>query len=272
MEDHLLISEYQRNGSQAAFEELTRRYHLALYRAALRQVGDADLAREVVQNVFVALSRKAIELSKLRTVAGWLFRATRFEALRVRREHSRRARHDAAIVEFSKDSSSTAPDAGGAKLLVQESLKALPRIERELLVERFFENKPLKTIAAARAISVDAAQKRVERALAKVAALLRKRGCHLSHATLAAALSSEAGGSALATWSATTPTCAITICKFMAYTKLKIVAATCVVAAVVAPLALERSPSGGIQSGSNTGRHGEKKRPPFRREIRRLNR
>src|SRR5437899_2863966 len=67
MNDWSFLREYVERGSEAAFETLVRRHLDMVYSAAWRQAGDADLAEEAAQAVFVLLARKA---PRLRTRAG----------------------------------------------------------------------------------------------------------------------------------------------------------------------------------------------------------
>ena len=75
-----------RAGDRAAFEELHAAHHDALWRFAYAQVRSAEMADEIVQDVFFALWRKRTELEITSTVVGWLYGAARHHALRRWRE------------------------------------------------------------------------------------------------------------------------------------------------------------------------------------------
>src|SRR5688572_15007681 len=94
MDDRNLIEAYAQDGSESAFAELTRRYEGLVFSAALRHVRDADLARDVVQNVFLCVARKAEALGSEPVLAGWLGRTARFEALKLLRERRRRGERE----------------------------------------------------------------------------------------------------------------------------------------------------------------------------------
>src|SRR5438477_6739285 len=65
-----LVTAYAARGSEIAFRALVTRHVNLVYATALRQVGDAALAEEITQNVFIALARKAPRLAGIQTLAG----------------------------------------------------------------------------------------------------------------------------------------------------------------------------------------------------------
>ncbi len=63
MNDRELLQRYAASRCEAAFTELVKRYVDLVYSAALRQVGgDARLAQDVTQAVFIDLARKAASM------------------------------------------------------------------------------------------------------------------------------------------------------------------------------------------------------------------
>lgn len=65
------------NSDQAAFKALYKRYWQRCYLQALRRSGDASLAEDITQNVFVTLWEKR-KSAEIRNVAAYLFNAVRF--------------------------------------------------------------------------------------------------------------------------------------------------------------------------------------------------
>ena len=62
MDDWQLLKSYGRDDSQDAFTEIVTRHVNLVYSAALRQVREAELARDVTQLVFANLARRARSL------------------------------------------------------------------------------------------------------------------------------------------------------------------------------------------------------------------
>ena len=92
--DAQLLREYSLEKSESAFGEVVHRHADLVYSAALRQVGSPDLASEIAQRVFIDLARKARSLAgnsgENASLAGWLYRATRYAALNLLRDERRR--------------------------------------------------------------------------------------------------------------------------------------------------------------------------------------
>lgn len=90
IDDGSLLQQYVERRSEAAFETLVRRHLDMVYSPAWRQAGDASLAEEVTQAVFVLLARKAPHLRRGVMVAGWLYRTACLTARRALRDQTRR--------------------------------------------------------------------------------------------------------------------------------------------------------------------------------------
>lgn len=70
-ETRKLLAEYAENGSESAFRELVSRYIDLVYSAAIRLVnGDAHLAQDITQTVFIDLARKADRISRNALLGG----------------------------------------------------------------------------------------------------------------------------------------------------------------------------------------------------------
>lgn len=186
--DSELVSAYAAKGSEPAFGALVRRHVDLVFATALRLTGDASLAEEVTQNVFITLARKAPGLAGHETLAGWLHRATVLETkARVRSELRRRQREQSAFEMSHIEREGTSPFAVLLPLL-DEALLHLRETDRLALVTRYLEEKSLREVGEILGVEEDTARKRVSRALDRLGDFYRLRGFSLAAGGAAALL------------------------------------------------------------------------------------
>jgi RNA polymerase sigma factor (sigma-70 family) len=167
----------------------------AVYSAALRRVGgDAHLARDVAQEVFVLLSRHAPRLVNHRVLAAWLYTTTRNTAVNmVRGECRRKAREQEAQSmqdltthpERSADWREIAP-------LLDQAVDRLNETDRRVVILRFFDRHTFVEIGAMLRVTEDSARMRADRALEKLRRLLARHGIQSSGAALGSVLAQHA--------------------------------------------------------------------------------
>ena len=196
LEDAELLRRYAESHAEDAFAELVRRRIDLVYSVALRQVGgDAHLAKDVAQKVFVDLARKAPSLVGRPVLSGGLCRSTQYAASDVVRAERRRRAREQRSWELEEITAAPVNDADWDKVrpLLDQALADLTEEDRDAVALRFFENRPFAEIGRRLRLTDDAARKRVERALAKLSTALSRRGVTSTLAALGAALSSHAG-------------------------------------------------------------------------------
>ena len=174
--DRELVTAYAARGSETAFRALVTRHVHLVYATALRQVGDAGLAEEITQNVFIALARKAPRLAGIETLAGWLHRTAVLEAKARIRAELRRKRREQTAAEITLLQRDGASPLEALVPLLDEGLLNLRAGDRLALVLRFLEERSLRDVGAALGVDEDAARKRVSRALDRLAGFFRQRG------------------------------------------------------------------------------------------------
>jgi RNA polymerase sigma factor (sigma-70 family) len=247
-----LLADYVKNGSEPAFRELVARYLNLVHSAAIRLAGgDAHLAEDVAQTVFVDLARMAGGLSSEVMLGGWLHRHTCYVAAKTMRAERRRQSRERQAVAMSSLNDHSEANLAQLTPFLDDAINRLGARDRTAIMLRFFEQRDLRSVGQALGSNEDAAQKRVARALEKLRALLKKRGVALSVAALGTALNSEAVaaapaglaasicGVALAS-AASGGGAALILLKLMSLTKLKVgVLSALLLAGVATPLVIQ---------------------------------
>jgi RNA polymerase sigma factor (sigma-70 family) len=189
MTDATLVQEFARTRSPAVLGELAARHADWVYSAAVRMVGDADLAQDVAQAVFLVLVRKAATLGE-KPVNAWLFGVTRFAAKHVLRERKRRTHHErlaAQMIGRAKEHASEDTWKAIAPLL-DELVGRLNARDRRAILTRFYQGKSMSQVGDVLGVSEDAAKKRVAKAVKRLRELLSARGIHIPVDALGVAL------------------------------------------------------------------------------------
>jgi len=241
-EDAQLLRRFAEEGAQDAFAELVRRQVNLVYSAALRQVGgDAHLAADVTQGVFLALARSARSLAGRPVLTGWLYTTTRYTAAKIVRTRCRRQASEAEAHAMNEilHQGTPEPDWDRLRPVLDEAMHELSERDREAILLRYFENRPFAEIGAACGLPENSARMRVERALDKLRVRLAKRGITSTAAALGAALSAQPVVTAPAGLAATVASASVVgaaagggapgAWSFMSMTKLKVGAVCAVV-------------------------------------------
>ena len=257
--DSELLRRYRENRCERAFTELVERHIDFVYSAARRQVGgNADLAKDVAQQVFIELAQKASSLSPETVLTVWLYTRTRFAASKaLRSEQRRRAREEKACMELQPPTPE--PEWDELQPVLDTVMHELDERDRTAVLLRYFEKRPLADVGARLGLTEDAVRMRLSRALDKLRELLARRGVTSTTAALAGLLAQQTvtaapaglalniAGTALASASATTT--GLTLSAIMA-TKLKIALATAAVIALATPLVMQHQTNVKLRKGT----------------------
>lgn len=197
--DAALLRLYSDTRSDAAFATLVRRYVDLVYSTAVRCVaGDVHLARDVTQEVFLVVARRAAALASHSALEGWLYTTTRYEAAHaVRHEQRRRAREQKAqLMNELHEDSKPEPDWQQLRPLLDDAMGVLSARDREAVVMRFFLHRSFRDISERLGLNEDAARRRVDRALDKLHQVLAQRGVASTATAIGGLLSTQAVGAA----------------------------------------------------------------------------
>jgi RNA polymerase sigma-70 factor (ECF subfamily) len=165
------------DGDRAAFGELVERHHRRLLRVCERLLGDADEARDAVQEVFLKVMVKAGHFRPRALVSTWLYRIAVNHCLNMLRR--RRLRRWVSLSPAPEGEDSVAPpdpqeeradphrelDARRRWARVERAIAALPPNQRAVLVLARFEELSYKEIAETLEISLGAVESRLFRAM-----------------------------------------------------------------------------------------------------------
>jgi RNA polymerase sigma factor (sigma-70 family) len=194
-DDSELLRRYARERSESAFAELVQRKAGLVYSAALRQVGgNAALAHDVSQSVFIDLARKAEHLAGRPVLASWLYTSTRFAALKALRSNQRRQIREQEALTMQDIERESMNEANWEQLrpLLDAEICDLPEQDRSAVLMRYFEGQPFAAMGARLGIGESSARMRAERALDKLRAGLARKGITSTAAALGLVLSTKA--------------------------------------------------------------------------------
>ena len=190
--DGELLRQYAEKGAGTAFAELVRRHIDLVYSVALREAnGDAPLAEDATQSVFIDLARKARALAGRDTLAGWLHTSARFAASKaIRGEQRRRAREQESLA-MNETLAAPAVPWDQLRPLLDECVGQLKEADRDAIVLRFFQGKTHQEVGAILGLTENSANKRIERALEKLRSHFASRGVTATSALLATTITAN---------------------------------------------------------------------------------
>lgn len=198
-DDTQLLRQFVEEHSEEAFAALVQHHVDLVYSAALRQLGgDAHLAWDASQGVFLALAQSAPRLLHHRALTGWLYTTTRFICAKIVRTRQRTRAREQAAFSMNEILGAGAQDADWSAVhpLLDTAMRELSAADREAVLLRHFEGRSFSDIGRLWGLSENAAHMRVERAIEKLRARLVRCGITSTATALGAVLSANAIGSA----------------------------------------------------------------------------
>lgn len=181
--DEVLVARYAA-GDVAAFEQLYARHELPLWRYLLRQCRDRAAADDLMQDVWVAVTREAEHFDVKGRFAPWLYTIARHRVIdRFRAEHPHQSLDEEsgdggeAIGARIEDENSPSPlriterIEQGAAILA--ALDRLPAVQREAFVLQAEADLSVEDIARVTGTTFETAKSRLRYARDKLKALLR---------------------------------------------------------------------------------------------------
>jgi RNA polymerase sigma factor (sigma-70 family) len=171
--DGQLLERFLSEGAEESFSELLRRHAGMVQAVAARRLGDAALAEDAAQAVFMTLVRKARSLRREGSLAGWLLRSTELVCRNVLRERaSRERREKEAGMKLAEDR----PIAAGEELAeLEPAVAELPARYRQALALRYYQGLSVAEVAAHLGCPQRTAETRLARGLERLRTRLSRK-------------------------------------------------------------------------------------------------
>jgi RNA polymerase sigma factor (sigma-70 family) len=175
-----------RAGSDSAFAEIVRRHTPWVYALARRTCGDAHLAEDVVQAVFILLHRKAPHFAGDGAMINWLHKVARYAAATAARSERRRRKRQTEVAMLPPQGSSS--EWNELAPLLDQLIDRLPSADRQAVLLRYYVDLSFEEVGRQTDCSAEAARKRVDRAVEKLRGMAERKGLVLSSAALTTTL------------------------------------------------------------------------------------
>ena len=153
-----------------------------------------------MQVVFIDLARRANSLPAKILLPGWLYRHTCFTASKAVRTERRRIQRETIATNMNALENDKEPSWEMIVPYLDAELNRLNRVDRDVVVLRYFKQQSFQAVGISLGVSEEAAQMRVSRAVEKLRKALSTRGLLLTTGALVAGLSAEAAVVAPGTW------------------------------------------------------------------------
>ncbi len=158
-------------GDAAAYQQAYDRYGSALFRTAMRMLGNQHDAEDAVQEVFAAIVRSRDRLTQVVHLKAYLFTSLRHATARI---HRREQQHAMTGLEDAMWSTGCPSEGPERTERLWEVVRHLPIEQREVLTMKIQGELTFKEIGAVCGISPNTAASRYRYALEKLKQMLEK--------------------------------------------------------------------------------------------------
>ncbi len=170
-EERGLLGAVARERDREAYRALFDRYYPRVFMFVQRRLGDRELAREVVNDVFFEIWSSAASFRGDSKISSWIFGVARFKCLEASRNRGRFKRARVVAAGDETISRVASPLDPGARMesrddlaRVASALERLPRAQREALELNVLEGLGLDQVAERQRVSRDTVKTRISRA------------------------------------------------------------------------------------------------------------
>ncbi|MCL2640703.1 MAG: sigma-70 family RNA polymerase sigma factor, partial [Phycisphaerales bacterium] len=200
LNDWELLHKFTREKDQGVFKELVERHIDMVHGVARRMLGASrSHADDAVQAVFLLLSQRADRISPKGSLAGWLFRATRYCCANIKKSEDRRQRHERESVMEPKEDATTNEELAA---VLDEALGRLSEKERQAILVRYMKRKSVAETSEVLGVSVRAVEKRLRLGIEKIRHVFARKGFVVPTAAVGAVMMVEGAKAAPASLTA----------------------------------------------------------------------
>lgn len=185
-DDRALVNRFAESHDESAFTGLVNRHARMVLGVCRRVVGDAHIAEDAFQAVFLVLAQNPQQAVAASSVGGWLFGIARRVGLAARRQELRRQKH---LIQTSVNRTQVhGPDFDNLLRVLDEELGALPEIYKAALISCLLEERTQDDAAKQLGWSLSTLRRRLDRGKELLHARLVRRGVTLAAGLFAGAL------------------------------------------------------------------------------------
>jgi len=188
---HTFAREKDQQGG-GAFSELVGRHIDMVYGVAKRMLGTSR-ADDAVQAVFLLLSQRADRISPKGSLAGWLFRATRYCCANIKKSEDRRRRHERSSAMKQNEHVATNEE---LTAVLDEALERLNEKQRQAILVRYLENRSVAETSEALGVSISVVERRLRHGLEKIRSVFARKGFVVPAAAVGAVMMAESAKAA----------------------------------------------------------------------------
>lgn len=160
-----------KNSDQAAFRLLSRQYYTQLYGFIWRRTGDAEAAKDILQDLFLNIWRLRENLDDSRSIKPYLFASANNLIIN---HIKRKSAHNSMFADISPDELSG--NTHDMNEYLDDVLKDIPEKLRIVFIMNKFEGFKYSEIAEMLEIS----EKTVESRMSRILKILRKKFVHMT--------------------------------------------------------------------------------------------
>ena len=156
------------NGDRNAFDQIYHTYWQKLFLYVVKVIRDKDAAEDIVQEIFVSLWQRRMEIANQSTLSGYLFTAARFKGINFIQDQLKKGKHVERLIDHFTSRQDTLNESIAAKelnTLIDHELEKLPSKMREVFVLSRKENLSHKEISEKLQISDKTVKKQINNAL-----------------------------------------------------------------------------------------------------------